>query len=100
MTEKKCNECGATFQAERATRRYCSDTCRKKFHRGFWNDPSHGTLSRLLRQVADGIDHGQAMRAQVTRLRVMLGSYERDLMARELSVRYPLTPRRRRKAAS
>jgi hypothetical protein len=96
--EKKCSECGTPFTAERVSRRYCSDTCRRKFHRAIWNDSSGGRLSRLLRQVADSLDRGQAVRSQVDRLRVMLGTYDRDLMAIDIHRRF--STKRSKKVAS
>jgi len=97
--EKTCSECGQRFVARRVTRRYCSDQCRRHFHRAFWNDTSGGQLSRLLRQVADSVDRGQAVRAQVLRLRVMLAAHDGALMARDIDRAYSAKGRRK-KAAS
>lgn len=81
---RTCLVCGHRFTAKRATRNYCSDGCRLKWHRAVWNDPSHGQLSTLLRRVADSIDDGHAVRSQITRLRALLATYDREITANEL----------------
>lgn len=84
---RDCINCRNRFIAQRVTRRFCSDNCRCEWNRAFKNDPTGGKLSLLLRQVADSLDRGRAVRAQVTRLRSMLSSYDRELMAADV-VRY------------
>jgi hypothetical protein len=95
---RNCINCRSRYIAQRVTRRFCSDDCRLKWHRAFKNDPTGGKLSLLLRQVADSLDCGQAIRAQVTRLRSMLSSYDRELMAADF-VRYS-SMKRAKKAVS
>lgn len=82
---RNCLVCGDRFTAKRISRNYCSDACRIKWHRAVWNDPTGGQLSTLLRRVADSIDNGLAVRSQITRLRTLLKTYDRDLTALETS---------------
>lgn len=96
---RNCRACGNRFLAQRVTRSYCSDSCRLKWHRSVWNDPTSGTLSLLLRQVADAIDAGRAQRAQVTRLRVMLAKYDQQLSGLD-TLRFVERELRKRKSAS
>jgi hypothetical protein len=96
---RECTACRARFIAQRVTRRFCSDACRNKWHRAVWNDLSGGRLSLLLRQVADTVDRGQAAGSQVRRLRALLYTYERDLMALDLHRAYG-TKKRRPKASA
>jgi len=94
-----CLVCGTRFVAQRSTRRYCSDECRNDFHRAFWNDPSDGKLAPLLRQVAETLDHGKAVRSQVTRLRALLGAYDRSMMAQDVARYYSPKKSRKKKSA-
>lgn len=96
---RQCIKCGERFVAQRATRRFCSDQCRLRYHRAVWNDSSNGQLSTLLRRVADSIDAGQTVRSQVTRLCVLLRTYDRELMAREVT-RHINSLKRTQKASS
>lgn len=92
---KQCVQCDNRFVAQRSTRRYCSDECRLQYHRSFWNDPSDGKLSPLLRNVAETLDQGKAVRSQIMRLQVMLAAYDRSMMAQDTARHY--APKKSRK---
>jgi hypothetical protein len=97
---RQCIACGNRFVAQRVTRRYCSDSCRLTFHRAVWNDVTGGKLSLLMRQVADSIDQGNAVRSQVTRLRVLLSRYDNHLMGLDFQRHYnPKVVRKRKTEA-
>jgi hypothetical protein len=97
---RNCVVCGDRFAAKRITRNYCSDACRIKWHRLVWNDPSDGQLSTLLRRVADAIDNGQSVRSQVSRLRTLLATYDREKMARDVTQHINSLQRRARKTSA
>lgn len=95
---RQCIKCGERFIAQRASRRFCSDPCRLKYHRAVWSAATSGNLSALLRRVADSLDNGQTVRSQVARLRVLLATYDR-VATRNETVRY-LKNHQRKKASA